>query len=175
MGDDKRTSASVTNTPCACGYLQEAADDPINPIEFDQRTNEFQFRYWEDQCGPEGGCRATLLIYHCPFCGGAAPKSKRDLLFAKIPRAEEARLAELFAPIRTLADAIERFGTPDFDGHSVTRTREREDEPPKTVYQRDIRYEGLSDVADVCITEGTDGKAYWSLQGKCLPKPPHSI
>src|SRR5438552_3640751 len=37
----KPTHASVTDQPCSCGFLQEAADDPDSPIVYDAQLNEF--------------------------------------------------------------------------------------------------------------------------------------
>src|ERR1700681_961480 len=98
----RRTYASVTKTVCTCMYLGQAADDPRSPIVFDADTGEYQFTYQEPECtGP-----SSLVIYHCPFCGGAAPESKRHLRFAVIPAAEEQRLIALLAPVRSGHDAL---------------------------------------------------------------------
>lgn len=154
----KRTYSSVTEEPCTCGYLQNAADVPDNPIVFDARTAEYQFAY--------GG--AMLVIYHCPFCGGAAPESKRDLLFAQIPEAEQHRLLDLLSGVQTIDGAIQKFGKPDFEGVSTSKYAEREGEAPAIEPYRDIRYANLSDVAEVWITERLDSKIYARLQGKYL-------
>ena len=99
---NKRTYASVTSNPCECGYLQYYAANPYSPIAFDKKTQEFQFVYMEEGCAG----KSVLVIYHCPFCGGAAPESRRDQLFEAIPQAEEERLAEILGPVRTMDDAI---------------------------------------------------------------------
>jgi hypothetical protein len=160
----KPTHASVTDEPCACDYLQTAADDPENPIEFDERTGEYQFRYFDQH----GRCGGMLIIYHCPFCGGTAPLSKRKLLFEVVPRTEAERLAELLNPIATFDGAINKFGAPDFDSFTVSQLGEKEGEPPVTKYRREIRYHHLSEVADICISEHEDGKVRWHIQGKPL-------
>jgi hypothetical protein len=160
----KPTHASVTDEPCNCGYLQRAADDPDHPIIFDERTSEYQFTYQE--LGLEG--RSMLVIYHCPFCGGTAPESKRSLLFAVIPRAEQARLSAMLAPIETIHDALAALGTPTWDDYSTIRRPEQQGKPSSIEYHREIRYENMSDVADIWITERPDGKVYWQLQGKYL-------
>ena len=114
------TFASVADVQCACDYLQRSADDPNNPIVFDADTGEYHFTYREPDChGP-----STLVIYHCPFCGGAAPESKRQLLFAVIPAEEDQRLAELLGPVRTIRGALKRLGKPQRDdrfGRRVVR------------------------------------------------------
>jgi hypothetical protein len=161
---DKPTSSSVTTVPCECGYLQRAADDSDNPIEFEKDTNEFHFTYAE----PSDGNKATLMIYHCPFCGGAAPKSKRDLLFAHVSREERERLATLLKPLKTIEDTLDTLGVPDHDGYSVTEDQSHGELPPNIVYNRLLRYSGLSEVADVCISECFDGTVRWTLQGKFI-------
>jgi hypothetical protein len=160
----KQTYASVTEKPCTCKYLQNSADDPDNPIEFDVRTAEFHFVYDD----------SMLVIYHCPFCGGAAPESKRATLFTQIPRAEQERLQELLRGIRTMDDAIRKFGEPALENVSVSKFQEREDIAPRIEPERTIRYEHLSDVADVCIAERPDGQIYWCLLGKFIGRDTES-
>ena len=160
---ERPTFASVTDTACTCGYLQRAADDPRLPIVFDPLTCEFHFRYSE----AAGGVAATLVIYHCPFCGGAAPKSKRHLLFAVIPPDEEERLARLLVPVRTIRGALRRLGKPERDDPSGTSvTVEGASGDPIVRRHRTLVYEHLSAVADVWITERSDGAVSWQLQGK---------
>src|SRR5262245_23525564 len=86
----KPTRASVTSKQCRCGYLQFAAEESGNPIVFDEVAGEYQFTYQEP--GAEGP--SLLVLYHCPFCGGAAPQSKRANLFHVIPKGEVRRLTE---------------------------------------------------------------------------------
>jgi hypothetical protein len=163
MGD-RQTYASVTDIPCTCGYLEKAADDPASPIVFDERTSEYHFTYQESDL--EG--RSMLVIYHCPFCGGAAPESRRDLLFAAISAEEEQRLARLLAPIETVRQAIDTLGPPQMDDYSVVRNRRRDvpDTPPMVQRCRELCYTILSDVADVRIAERSDGHVSWMLFGK---------
>ncbi len=144
--------------------IAQIADDPRLPIIFDGRTNEYQFAYHEpDSCGP-----STLIIYHCPFCGGAAPASKRELLFHVIPPAEQQRLTAMLAPVQTISDALRLLGTPDDDNPVgvVSRTDETDHSPSSVASSRTLTYHGLSDVANVCVTECSDGRAFYSLQGK---------
>ncbi len=160
----KPTYASVTDQPCTCRYLQSAAEDADNPIAFDEKTSEYQFTYREP--GLDGP--SMLVIYHCPFCGGAAPRSKRSLLFATIPRSEEKRLAVLLGPIKTLDEAVALLGKPDYDGHGRVRDPGSDERAPTVECRREIRYEDLSDVAAVWITERPDGSVSCCLQGKYI-------
>ncbi len=159
--NDKPTFYSVTTQLCECGYLQRAADEPGNPIEFIKEMNEFVFTY-----GDYPGGKANLAIYHCPWCGGVAPQSKRDQLFVTVSREEKDRLAEVLRPIKTIEDAITKFGNPDFEGSFSTTYQESESMPPTTVCGRRITYYDLSEVADVCFLERADGKAGWTIEGK---------
>ena len=65
-------------------------------------------------------------------------------------------------------DAIGSLGKPDFDDFSIGRMPEREGKAPTTQYSRMIKYQELSEIAEVWIIERTDGSAYWQLQGKPL-------
>ena len=158
---ERRTYASVTDVACRCDYLQRRAEDPDIPIAFDETTGEFQFTY--------GG--ATLIIYHCPFCGGAAPKSKRPLLFAVVPSEEEERLANLLTPLSTIGSALKRLGKPEHDDpHGLRTTSGGKDGRPIMQRYRTLTYERLSEVADVQIVERADRSIHWQLSGKPLAR-----
>ena len=163
---DLPTFASVTGSICDCGYLRRMADDPVRPIVFDDATGEYHFQYRSD----DGEDSACLVIYHCPFCGGAAPISKRALLFHVIPPDEEKRLSGLLEGIGSLEEAIRKLGKPDVDdprGMEV-RSDEASDRPPTTQWHRTLQYWNLSEVAEVWFTERSDGRAHWQLQGKAI-------
>lgn len=158
----KPTHASVTDQPCTCDYLQNAASESDNPIVFNEATSEYHFTYREP--GLEGP--SMLVIYHCPFCGGMARQSKRPELFQVIPRAEQERLFDLLSPAQTIDQALAEFGPPDFDGFIGTHSQEQDGQPPCMERHRQIRYEGLSETADVWITEEPDGRTRIRLLGK---------
>jgi hypothetical protein len=146
MADDKPTPKSITDIPCTCGSLQLEAADTHNPIVFRQGANGFELPY-RDECGRIAG---AINIYHCPFCGGVAPKSEWE--FVTIPTDEQDRLAGLLKPIVKLSDALNTFGEPDME------------------IVRELLYNNLSDTADVFITEQLDGKVNWELRAKAREK-----
>jgi hypothetical protein len=152
--------------PCTCSYLQEAADDPENPIVFDKQTEEFQFQYTRGN-GVESES-GMLLIFHCPFCGGSAPRSIRDLLFARTPNDEVERISELLTPIQTLSDAVRDLGPPDSDSHGIARGRETDDHPSSVERIRQIGYQSISEVAEVCFQVLPNDSVHWQLFGKPL-------
>jgi hypothetical protein len=143
----KPTPQSVTDVECTCGYLQRASDRPELPIVYDETTNEFHFTWASDG----GGEPNALVIYHCPFCGGTAPESKRATLFAVVSDAEGKRLNELLGEIKTLDDAIEKLGPADRDSPTgaAIEVPEKDGSPPSRRYFRTLTYTNLSDTADV--------------------------
>ena len=87
--------------PCKCGYLQRQANHPDSPIRFDAELNEYHFTHRTSTGG-----EAKMMIYHCPFCGGRAPKSRRSELFYRLTRAEQVRLCELTKNMPTLQSVM---------------------------------------------------------------------
>ncbi len=160
------THASVTEVLCDCKYLQRAADNPAVPIIFDERTNEYHFVYQEP--GADGP--ASLNIYHCPFCGGAAPSSTRCRLFHVISAEEQRRLAELLVPMQSISDIVETLGAPDQDDPvgMCGLLDESDGAPSEVVPCRVLTFKTLSGVADVRVYERPDGTIGWSLLGKYI-------
>jgi hypothetical protein len=161
---DKPNFASVTTVPCTCKYLERASEEPDNPIFFNAEVNEYHFR-------SVGKSRGTWMIYHCPWCGGAAPRSKRGSLFATITQKEEERLRRLTTGLRTIEAVIKKFGKPDFDmaDGKVIKTQESKGKPPTIKSYRTLHYTGLSKSADVHVTDYCpDGPLRVILQGKYL-------
>jgi hypothetical protein len=153
----------VTDVRCTCRYLQCEAEEPESPILFDAETREYHFA-----CGGN-----VLVIYHCPFCGGAAPPSQRPLLFAAIPAQEQERLARLLRPVRSVRSALKRLGKPDADDPGGVRTTDKRggDHQPALKFHRLLVYERLSPVADVWIIEWADRSVHWQLMGKYIGPP----
>jgi hypothetical protein len=139
---------------CDCGWLENAAKDPDLPVVFDKRTGEFHIV----RSGEPSG--SYSVIYHCPFCGGSAPESKRDDLFEFITPAEMARLNQLTHGVLKVSEAIAKFGEPEDDlpaGHSET-TCAGQGLPPRTEWFRTLRYTNLSDTAIVdIVVSASDG------------------
>jgi hypothetical protein len=145
----RRTFASITDTPCTCGYLERAVEDPNTPVVYDRTTGEYCFT-WGKPDDDDGVC--TLIIFHCPFCGGTAPDSKRHLLFEDISEEERLRLEALLKPIQTIEQARHTLGAPQHDD--------------RTDYLQLI-YEQLSEVADVWIIESSDfDRVLWRIAAK---------
>jgi len=157
------TFASVTTEPCKCRWAQDVSAEPDNSVVFDSDTNEYQFRT------PKGG---SLTIYHCPFCGGVMPRSKRAELFAHITEAERDRLATLTSGVKSVADAIRLFGKPQHDHPRglVVRTPAKGRRPPSIASYRVLRFTRASDTADVELIDYGPQGIRFALQGKYLGK-----
>ena len=74
-----------TADPCECDWLARAAAEPDIPVRFNEQVAEYQLTY-----GPDG--QGRMRLRYCPFCGGAAPKSRRAELFTRLTQAELNRL-----------------------------------------------------------------------------------
>jgi hypothetical protein len=172
---EKPTFASVTVDPCSCGFLERAADDPKLPIRFDPSVGEYNFEFPSPCVGetcPEA--KAQLRIYHCPFCGGAAPPSRRETLFARISDEEAARLYRIFHGMRTLEEVIRAVGPPNEDiPRGVTmRKPEKEGNAPRLRSYRTLHYTHISDTADVQVyADPAEGDVHVGLTGKYIGLP----
>ena len=90
---------------CDCRWLERAAHDPDNPIEFDPELNEYNLKT------PKGH---SLRIYHCPFCAGRAPESLRGQMFATVSSEETVRLHQLTKDLKTEAEVLSSLGKPTY-------------------------------------------------------------
>ncbi len=101
-------NAGLDPYDCDCGWLDRSADDPNVPIGFDSKTGEY---YIEMQ--NLGGYHGRAFIHYCPSCGGDAPVSKRPQLFKPVTAQDQLAAGEFGRQIRTKADVLARWGTPD--------------------------------------------------------------
>jgi hypothetical protein len=88
---------------CDCRWLERAAHDPDNPIEFDPELNEYNLKT------PRGH---SLRIYYCPF----ALDEHRNYFVPKcsqsFPPEESMRLHNLIKDLKTQGDVIAALGEP---------------------------------------------------------------
>ena len=163
MANSKRTFASVTTKSCKCKWPDNVSAEPENGVQFDSRTNEYQL------LTRSGG---TLVLYHCPFCGGAMPRSKRRELFAHITEAELQRLGALTSGLVSVDDAIRVLGKPQHDHAtgSVERAPSKGRRAPRVTPRRMLTFTRLSDTADVDIIDHGPLGVRVSFRGKYLRK-----
>jgi hypothetical protein len=86
---------------------------------------------------------------------------------------EEERLYELFSNIKTIDDALKKFGNPssDFPTGGGVQKPEKDGEPPTTERFRTLVYSNLSEVADVRVTDYHKDRVHVTLVGKYIGKP----
>jgi hypothetical protein len=158
--NEKPHPGSVTAEACTCDYLSRAAADPQVPIVFDKQMGEFHITH----------SSGYSLIYHCPWCGGATAKSLRETFFAQVTPEEEARLHRLTAGISSVGQALERLGPPTHDHPSgfVIERPATGSEAPRIESYRTVHFCGLSDSADVILTDCGEKGVSFSFQGKYL-------
>ena len=161
-----RTSASVTEEPCGCDFLDREADDPDTPIVFDEQLKEYRFECPSSKHG-------SILIYHCPFCGGAATESKRGKLFAVVSSSEADRLYQSLEHIQSLEEAIRIIGSPDQDDPRglVIHRPEKDGKAPTVESYRSLLYKKLSETADIRIMEHPKTGTHITLEGKYIGPP----
>jgi hypothetical protein len=156
---------SKTEMPCDCDWLSRAVDEPAVPIEFDVRMNEYHvIMTYSD------GSHGHMIVRHCPWCGGTAPKSQRGSFFAHLHDEERQRLNSLMKGIKTVDDVLLKFGEPDED-HAQgvgTLTPGNDTTPDHYEPQRLLRYTGLSEIASVDIIVYPTGNIGFSYNGKYL-------
>ena len=130
----------------AAGSWSEPQTTRTCPSDSTPRWASTNFEF-PSPCGGETcpEAKAHLTIYHCPFCGGAAPPSKRETLFTHISDQEAARLYRMFDGMRTLEEVVRAVGPPDDDierGLTV-REPEKEGKPPRLRTYRTLHYTHL--------------------------------
>jgi len=154
---------SNNSMPCRCGFLERQANHPDSPIRFDPELSEYHFVHRTSK-----GNESRMMIYHCPFCGGKAPKSRRDNLFHRLPLAEMRRLGELTHNLRTVQEVTAAFGRPDINRPNgmISTTPERDGNPETTQAYPEMIYNKLSDVADVRVLIYPNDRVVISFEGK---------
>lgn len=153
--------------PCKCGFLETQANHPDSPIRFDPELKEYHFIHRMSTSG-----EAMMMIYHCPFCGGRAPKSRRSELFHRLTDAERRRLCNLTKNMRTLEDVTAAFGKPDIKqpiGMVVTKP-ERDGKAETTQSYPMMIYRKLSSTAEVHVTVYPNDRVGITFQGKAVKK-----
>lgn len=151
-----------TADPCECDWLQRAAAEPQVPIRYNEQLNEYQV-----SCDGSAG-RGSMPIRYCPFCGGAAPSSRRPELFTRLTHAELGRLAALTDALKTVQAVLDAFGPPDedLDHGDGTIKPATGDSPPVAERFRTLVYYHLSETAVIRASERADGRVRFAFTGK---------
>lgn len=158
---------SKTNVLCDCMALTRWSDDPSVPIKFDERLGEYHIVIQT----PHG--EGSVIIRHCPFCGGKTPASKRGRLFARIPDEEITRLIRLTQALKTVDDVLAALGPPDEDNPAGVRieTPEKDGKPGEVQSYRTLRYSNLSETANVNVTVYPTEQVAITFSGKYIGGP----
>lgn len=150
---------------CDCGTVENASQEPQHPIRFDPELNEYYIAL--DTTG-----KGRMMIYYCPFCGGAVPESRRSSLFMHVPTMERWRIIRLLKGVKTISDVLARFGPPDEDaevpsviGHPI---KDGESTGGEILWQRTLLYRNISETADVkfSVGEKESVRPSWSAKSK---------
>jgi hypothetical protein len=119
-----------------------------------------------------------MCIYHCPFCGGRTPESRRDKLFAAVPDDEYKRLQELTRGIKSVDDALRKLGDPSHDdatplppGYIPPTDRDGKSTWPV----RALMFGNLSDVADIHVSVNADNSIQVTFAPKYIGPPKRAV
>ena len=156
---------SEANYPCECEALILAAEDPDNPIVFDDKFREYQITYRTND-GP-----AHMIVCYCPFCGGKTPGSIRNRFFVRISDEELYRLRRMTKEIKTFDDAKKALGPPDAESVLTVRKPEGSGKPSSTEEFPCWIYHNLSETAKVRIYEYFQDRVKIRFEGKYLGEP----
>ena len=67
-----RNMPDPTAPLCECPFLKEVSAIQGSQILYDERLNEYRLSSWQPN-----GERTEWMVYHCFFCGGRTPESRR--------------------------------------------------------------------------------------------------
>jgi hypothetical protein len=148
------------NVPeCDCGGLEKISKEPEGPIVFDPEINEYNLAY-----RTQSGIQMQYRVYHCLFCGGRTPASRRDELFLHVTDAERTRLMSMVGALRTLPDLITALGAPDEDVPAGTAmTTIACDGREQTTLYRLLTYNNLSPTAHLRVQVGLDDRVEFMI------------
>jgi hypothetical protein len=142
----KPTGASVTTRTCGCEYLMQQAAEPGTPITFDSAAGEYRI------ATRRGG---YLVILHCPWCGGVAPRTPVEQPFETVTWAEVRRLDRLTSTVRSVTQALSSFGHPAKDRkRGITVKMPATATTPETTESfRTLLFDKLSQTANVVLAD----------------------
>jgi hypothetical protein len=148
---------------CRCVVLDRLAKEPAVPVVFDPELNEYHIER------ADGG---SVMVYHCPFCGGRTPKSRRGDLFMHITGAEHERLRGIVRNLESVSDVLAALGPPDRDDPAGCSMETRSKRGPSSVkLYRGLTYSALSTMADIKVTVNPiNEKVAFGFQGKQIER-----
>ena len=161
----RHITQAVTRVACRCDWLLREASEPVSPVQFDEEMGEYHVRH------TDGG---FSILRHCPWCGGVAPKSKRASQFETVPTAEWQRLATLTSTVKSVEEALTRFGKPDREdpgGLELEHSR-KASKADRARSFRTLVFSKLSSVAEVGLDDYGPAGICFSFTAKALRRRP---
>jgi len=152
--------ANHNEVHCECGKPAKYAADPMIPVEFDEKMNEYHL--------VRDG--AKTIMRYCFWCGGRLPDSKRDLFFTKPSESEKAEVSELLKAAKSHDDVLRILGPADelFDGNGGSAT------PGDIHYSRwnqTYLYKSRWKTLELWVPLVVEGRFQWWIGGHPLTEP----
>jgi hypothetical protein len=159
-----------TKEPCDCGVISAMLNNPSSGLTLEDNTFLLGDQ-WH--------------VYHCPFCGGLLPHSRKPIWYPQLTDNERVRLEQLVEGITTAEEAIQRIGPPDYDalvdvddlnvqysGGGLAKLWTDSEELPKKC--RNVKYYNLSETADIEFYFYVDDVADYRIEVKFI-SPRHVV
>jgi hypothetical protein len=145
----------------ACEHMKDLAAMPESSIRYLSAEREYCL------CGANG---LSARLFFCPKCGRKLPVHQTNR-YEKSPR-EVARLRKLFANVRSVDEAIEQVGQPDFERGPNTDHFYWNGARISVGFKRALFYERFARTVEVHVVEWADGKTEVKFLAKA-PTVPH--
>lgn len=148
--------------PCDCGVISAMLNDPTSGLTLGEDNTFLLAGQW--------------CVYHCPFCGGLLPHSRKPIWYPRLTDDERARLQQLVEGIATAEEAIRRLGPPDYDAlidvyESINDSLVHNEE--LSTKCRNVEYYNLSEHANIEFYFHVDYGVEYRLEIK--PISPHHV
>jgi len=168
LGRKKLHHFSVTGRFCRCGWPGFLPSSDEVEVKFDRTWKMCFLRILT-----RSGEKVSLVIYHCPICGGVLSELQSTRSSFGVPVAELKRLGGLLAGVGTIEAAVDRFGTPDFQSFAENKSVEPKvgDSGRIQARLRKIVYSGLSSWVDVALIETVDRGVHIAFLPKKTGRP----
>jgi hypothetical protein len=111
-----------------------------------------------------------IRLFFCPECGRALKMRPRDPNFYKKSPSEEGALSEQLKDIRTIADALRKFGKPDYELGRKTWDFYPCGKRVRQGIRRALFYEHLAETITVSVIHWLDGVVESKLYEKQRPR-----
>jgi hypothetical protein len=156
-GEATTDQAATGPPPTWCEHLKELSAPAGSPVRRHRESGDYELL---------GSDSLKIRLFFCPVCGMRLPLSNNASDFCEISPNEMSKWKQAFEGVRSIDDALERFGAPDQDQgpvntHFYPRGRYTEIQTKRCLF-----YDNLAGTFTIVALEWLDG----SFEVKFYPK-----